>query len=620
MWDDPIDEKIYGYLNFAKPESFMLLAGAGSGKTKTLVAVLEAIKQEHASRLALDGQRVAIITYTNAACEEIKDRLKRDPAFSVSTIHSFSWELIKSFTPDIRAWLREKFVADIAKLDIDIGRARDLEGVTARRNIRSREGKKKRLESLDTVLSFSYTPNSISTEVGSVHHSEVVGLAAYFLANEPLMGRILVNQFPILLIDETQDTNAALLDALIAVQAANSKNFSIGLFGDMMQQIFGGGKTDLVETLPVTWLRPEKKINYRCPRRVITLINKIRLLDDPHQQHPGPDCIEGAAILFIASSDSAKSKAEVEAIARQEMVDRTNDAGWESKLKVKTLTLEHHMAAVRGGFDDFLVPFLGIDHLKDAALSGDSKEIKFIRHVFLPLIIAIKSGDDFATAKVVRDHSPLLKPAHLRGHADPIGEIRAANIVVEHVATALAKNPECSIISVLKIIEAGNLLTIPDDFLPYLIDKPKGPEEGVEDNELESAESKAWDSALSAAVGQAERYVDYISDSSNYDTHQGVKGLQYERVMVVLDDAQARGSGFSYEKLLGAKALSADDLKNEREGKDTAVKKSRRLLYVTCSRAQKSLAVVAYSKDPQAIKDYVVKSKWFEVDEVVSIE
>ncbi len=56
VWSDPLDEIIYGYLDFAKPKSFMLFAGAGSGKTKTLVAVLEAIK--HASRLALGGQRV----------------------------------------------------------------------------------------------------------------------------------------------------------------------------------------------------------------------------------------------------------------------------------------------------------------------------------------------------------------------------------------------------------------------------------------------------------------------------------------------------------------------------------------------------------------------------------
>ncbi|TNG89386.1 UvrD-helicase domain-containing protein, partial [Testudinibacter aquarius] len=87
-----VDDEIYSYVTGNPPKSFLLFAGAGSGKTRTLVNVLEKIKKEHGGNLFRKGQKVKVITFTNAACEEINHRLQYDYTFSVSTIHSFSWE------------------------------------------------------------------------------------------------------------------------------------------------------------------------------------------------------------------------------------------------------------------------------------------------------------------------------------------------------------------------------------------------------------------------------------------------------------------------------------------------------------------------------------------------
>ena len=81
--------------------------------------------------------------------------------------------------------------------------------------------------------------------------------------------------------------------------------------------------------------------------------------------------------------------------------------------------------------------------------------------------------------------------------------------------------------------------------------------------------------------------------------------------MVIMDDAEARGFMFGYEKLFGAKAESTTDLKNAREGKETGINRTRRLFYVTCSRAEKSLALVAYTADPNAVEKYVLENNWF---------
>ena len=86
--------------------------------------------------------------------------------------------------------------------------------------------------------------------------------------------------------------------------------------------------------------------------------------------------------------------------------------------------------------------------------------------------------------------------------------------------------------------------------------------------------------------------------------------------MVIMNDSEARGFMFKYGKLLGDTALTASDLRNKREGKESSVDRTRRLLYVTCSRAKRSLALVAYSTNPDSVKSQVIRNGWFTEDEV----
>jgi DNA helicase-2/ATP-dependent DNA helicase PcrA len=113
-----------------------------------------------------------------------------------------------------------------------------------------------------------------------------------------------------------------------------------------------------------------------------------------------------------------------------------------------------------------------------------------------------------------------------------------------------------------------------------------------------------------------EKYDRYVRGVSQFDTHQGVKGLEFPRVMVIISDDEARGFLFSYEKLFGAKEKSKADLDNEASGRETTIERTRRLFYVTCSRAEQSLAIVYYSNQPILVKDAVVQRGWFESSEV----
>jgi DNA helicase-2/ATP-dependent DNA helicase PcrA len=139
---------------------------------------------------------------------------------------------------------------------------------------------------------------------------------------------------------------------------------------------------------------------------------------------------------------------------------------------------------------------------------------------------------------------------------------------------------------------------------------------GIQEGVLEDEEISAWDAVLSVNFSQVERYASYTTGSSPFGTHQGVKGLEFPHVMVIIDDSGARGFLFSYDKLFGLKAKSEADRKNEAEGADTAIGRTRRLFYVICSRAQDSLAIVAYAHNPQQLKNFVVSEGWFDEQEV----
>src|SRR5690606_35805649 len=111
--DAGVVEEICGYLSEVPPRGYFLFAGAGSGKTRTLVEVLRRMTGvvQHdkggllARRLRMYGRSIRVVTYTKNAVGVINARLGDNDLVGVSTIHAFCWELISGFNDDIRAAL-----------------------------------------------------------------------------------------------------------------------------------------------------------------------------------------------------------------------------------------------------------------------------------------------------------------------------------------------------------------------------------------------------------------------------------------------------------------------------------------------------------------------------------
>lgn len=114
--DDHVDQEIQDCFSIDAPKCFFVFAGAGSGKTRSLINTLTFLDKERGESLLMNGKQIAVITYTNAACDEISKRLQYKPIFSVSTIHSFLWDLIKSYQADIKEWVTRSVQKEIEDL------------------------------------------------------------------------------------------------------------------------------------------------------------------------------------------------------------------------------------------------------------------------------------------------------------------------------------------------------------------------------------------------------------------------------------------------------------------------------------------------------------------------
>ncbi|MFJ3404156.1 UvrD-helicase domain-containing protein [Promicromonospora sp. NPDC090134] len=609
-------DEISSSVSLKAPQSFFLYAGAGAGKTAQLVSVLGDAANRCGPALRARGSQFCVITYTNAAAEEIQVRLGRDPLVQVSTIHSFSWELIRPFTKDIATWLRTRLQRDLADLADAEASGRSGTRVSERR-LHNIERKTLRLETLAEVRQFRYSPLQTSPTAHGLAHAEVLQAAAHLLSEKPVLQELLIGRFPFLFIDEVQDTNKVFMDAILAVQIAHSTRFCVGLFGDTMQRIYADGKERLEEAIGPEWKRPALEVNFRSTQRIVQLVNSIRADGDGRTQ-TAHSANTGVVRLFIADEES-EDRAEFETQARTHMALSADDSDWSSATSVKTLILEHSLAAARHGFAEFLQAFKDNTRLRQEIFGrdqGGSAIVNFLGTQFLPLVRAIAGRDNLKTERILRSHSPLLAAeTDARNPETRARLVAAVRRAVTAVRDAAVFDGE-PLLSPLTAVHRSKLLALPD-VLAYIIDHSGPTSSGVEDEIDRDSALESWRLAVGVDLRQFERFYEYILGRAPFDTHQGVKGLEFPRVMVVLDDKAAGGFLFRYGKLFGTTPESKTDQENAAAGRETASERTLRLFYVVCSRARDSLAVVLYTSDPQAARTAAIRRGWFTEDEIV---
>lgn len=603
--DSAADSIIQSCLDLKNPKSFFLFAGAGSGKTRSLVSALDYISKTFGRELKLNNRRVAVITYTKAARDEIKRRCRYNSLFEISTIHSFAWNLICSHTEDIRIWLKNDINNRITEAETKLASSRNKETKTYKQTEKRLNNLKKRLDYLDSVKRFVYNPDGINTESNSLDHAEVIKISADLLLQQETLQIILVDTYPILLIDESQDTKKELMNVFLFIQEKYSHCFSIGLLGDVMQRIYLEGKEDLHTSIPDSWETPSKIMNHRSRKRIVDLCNSIRKPVDAIEQRSRSNKEGGFVRVFVASRENPY---DIEQNVQFQMAEITSDVKWKLSEEVKKLTIEHKMAAERLGFKQLFDPLDNVSSYKQGLRDGSLSAIGVFTHILLPLHKADLENNLFEKAKIVKENSIVYKNKDLFLTNESLDNLQ--NSIDSLSMCWKDKDPLCY--ELLRIIYEHNIFPISND-LRQLLENP--PVEGDEDYQKLCGLS----AALEAPFSEIERYWEYINGNASFDTHQGVKGLEFDRVMVIIDEKSSQGTMFNYEKLFGIMPKSPTDLKNESEGKETTLDRTRRLLYVTCSRAIDSLAIVFYTDCVDTTASALSQTSWFNENEIIAI-
>ncbi len=313
-------EEIFGHI--ADRNHFLLSGGAGSGKTHTLIDLLQNIFTKNPIA------NVACITFTNVASDEIKERANFEN-LSVSTIHDFLWLNISGYQIDLKKALVELFPE---------------EGII-----------------LDEIEKVDYREYK-SHKKGIVSHDDIMILSEYLFKKFPLLSRILKDKYDFILVDEYQDTFKPVTEILLNLLNQSEKRISIGFFGDSMQSIFEKGIGDINEYLEnddetIPGIKEVlKKINRRNPQTVIDLANKIRLdnlkqIAEENSNAPNNDIkgnIKVGNIKFLYSESNSKSLDDIMTLPFFDSWD------FDDPKQTKELFLSHYLIAGRAGFSKLM--------------------------------------------------------------------------------------------------------------------------------------------------------------------------------------------------------------------------------------------------------------------------
>lgn len=300
--------------------NLVLQGGAGSGKTETLKQTLSFVSKEYPTK------KVACITHTNLAVDEIKSRVEGD--YTISTIHSFLNNVIKPFKKNLhqelyRLFILPPFVSGNLN-DFSSEKEYKLDEHTRYKKKYEQLGKKlfslkkesmpkvirkviydKNPTQYNTVLNDKITELNeyIEREISdkSWHkvkyndspydnfsnltfgHDGLVIISKVLFDNYPLLSKILIDKFDFIFIDEFQDTHPNIMK--IFLELIPKDKITIGLFGDSMQGIYDDGIGTVEPYIKNnTLIMIPKKDNYRCSEPVIDFLNHIRVPIDGLKQ------------------------------------------------------------------------------------------------------------------------------------------------------------------------------------------------------------------------------------------------------------------------------------------------------------------------------------------------
>ena len=336
--------------------SFKLEAGAGAGKTYSLIETLKYIQKYYPKR------KILCITYTNNAKNEILERLDNQSNIIVSTIHDFIWKFISPFQKELRKKINILISEKIAELEKT-----------------SNTERLEKYENADLTLPIKYL-NYEALHKGIISHDRVIELFIDFLDNESFC-KILTDSFSYIFIDEYQDADKNLLPKLLNTinKYKNGKYLVLGLYGDNMQQIFHKGIGG-INCSEYSLININKDDNYRSCKELIEVGNVLR--NDTINQICRNQNVKKNQITFIFNTSSDKT------LKNYNFKDI-------SFVEFKRLYLVHKQIAKEIGFSNLLELFRTKypRDISNVIKNADDRFLNYMCTEIMPCIYDYKKGN-----------------------------------------------------------------------------------------------------------------------------------------------------------------------------------------------------------------------------------
>ncbi len=218
--DTEADIELRRYLDAEDRGCFVMVAGAGSGKTTSLVKASIISARGAGAEMRRRGQQVACITYTDRAVGEILTDIANNQLIHVSTIHSFLWTLVKPFQRDIGKWLRLRIEGKLEEL-VQEGQSYGprVQEKTRKKNAQDCARMESHLESFERITRFNYE-NASDYGRGTLGHEDIIKMVPDLIVNKPLLASLVAQKYPFFFVDESQDTVKEVVGALKVVAAS----------------------------------------------------------------------------------------------------------------------------------------------------------------------------------------------------------------------------------------------------------------------------------------------------------------------------------------------------------------------------------------------------------------
>ncbi len=620
---------IYDTLNPPQKEAvlhdkgpLLLLAGAGSGKTRVLTHRIAYLIQER----GVKPWNILAITFTNKAAKEMRERVDNivDQGAEyiwVSTFHSTCVRILRRYidtigynrnftiydTDDQRTLMR-----DICKyLDIDTKRTKERAILSAISNAKDELITPEQYERSATGDYYKQTYAKAYVEYqkrlvksNALDFDDLIVKTVELLQTNDEARNYYQDRFQYVMVDEYQDTNTAqfrLIELLASgVNEAGEKNYNLCVVGDDDQSIYKFRGANIENILNFEKTFPNAQVikleqNYRSTKSILNVANEVIINNKGRKDKSlWTDNDEGEPVSFTQFENGYEEADQItseisQMVSSQEasyndfaVLYRTNA---QSRLFEEKLIMRNIPYQIIGGTN-----FYARKEVKDIlaylkTIDNGSDEVSTKRIINVPRrgigLTTVDRVSDYALANDISFYEALTRARSVPGLERTISRIEPFVSLIEGIKTqTFHENYKLKDI-INDILEAtGYIRQLKEDGSEEALDRI----ENV--NELNNKLATYVDGAEEASLSGFLEEVALVADIDNLDENS--------EHIVLMTLHSAKGLEFPYVYLTGMEdglfpsymALSSDNPEEELE-------EERRLCYVGITRAEKKLSLTA---------------------------